>query len=194
MEISRTLSPIDSSVIAGRRMDVLEGGSAETHVDFIESIRDCFETAPNRELVNHQVEKFDISEYEVFLGRDDGSVVFNPITQEYIHYVKAPSMENLVISGGGAKGVILPGAIKALEERAEGVSLSPREQLRNIAGSSVGAISAALIATGVSAEELNASLSTIKFKDLLKDSSAVKKFKYPHMSGHRAFCRSLRHI
>nr|WP_235864699.1 patatin-like phospholipase family protein [Pseudomonas costantinii] len=58
-----------------------------------------------------------------------------------------PPVTQLVLSGGGAKGVAYPGAIKALEEN------GALTGVRAISGSSAGAISAALLASGMTADE-----------------------------------------
>jgi len=56
-------------------------------------------------------------------------------------------LRRLVLSGGGAKGVVYPGAIKALEEQGQMV------HIQEVAGSSVGAITAAVIAAGMTADD-----------------------------------------
>jgi NTE family protein len=56
---------------------------------------------------------------------------------------------NGVFKGGGAKGVVYAGALRAAEER--------HIRFRAVAGSSAGAITAALVAAGMSADELEAS-------------------------------------
>ncbi len=54
-------------------------------------------------------------------------------------------LRRLVLSGGGAKGVVYPGAIKALEEQGQ------MAHIREVGGTSVGAITAAVIAAGMDA-------------------------------------------
>ncbi|MBI3237207.1 MAG: patatin-like phospholipase family protein [Chlamydiales bacterium] len=61
-------------------------------------------------------------------------------------------IKNMVISGGGAKGSVLPGAFEVFYRDHPDFM----QNLERIAGSSVGAITAALIATGISLEDLNA--------------------------------------
>jgi NTE family protein len=58
---------------------------------------------------------------------------------------------NGVFKGGGAKGIVYAGALRAAEER--GI------RFRAVAGSSAGAITAALVACGMSADELEAATS-----------------------------------
>lgn len=55
-------------------------------------------------------------------------------------------LHRLVLSGGGAKGVVYPGAIKALEEQGQ------MANIREVGGASVGAITAAVIAAGMDAD------------------------------------------
>lgn len=94
------------------------------------------------------------------------SVTYNTLTKEYTYITEAPPIKNVVISGGGAKGVILPGVFKAFEEnKVEGISF--RDQLENIAGSSVGAMTAALVAAGLPADDLIEALSNEDFMKLL---------------------------
>ncbi len=55
-------------------------------------------------------------------------------------------LRRLVLSGGGAKGVVYPGAIKALEEQGQ------LAHIGEVGGASVGAITAAIIAAGMNAD------------------------------------------
>lgn len=70
-------------------------------------------------------------------------------------------IERVVLSGGGAKGVVYPGAYKALIESGliEGVKI--------FSGASAGAITAAFMAFGVSPETLRSQLFSKDFKELL---------------------------
>ena len=56
--------------------------------------------------------------------------------------------ENLIFKGGGAKGAIYPGAIRALEVK----GVMP--YIKRFAGASAGSLIAALLAAGLSASEL----------------------------------------
>ncbi|MDY0745052.1 patatin-like phospholipase family protein [Paucibacter sp. R3-3] len=58
-----------------------------------------------------------------------------------------PPVKEVTFSGGGGKGVALPGAVKALED--SGVL----KDARKIAGASVGSMTAALVAAGITSEE-----------------------------------------
>jgi len=94
------------------------------------------------------------------------SIIFNPKTKKYTYICPAPAITNLVISGGGAKGVIIPGVIKAFEDHKTDRG-SFRDQLENIAGSSVGALNGCLVAAGMRADKIMEALGKIKFKSLL---------------------------
>ncbi len=94
------------------------------------------------------------------------SIIYTPTDGTYTYISPAPAIKNLVISGGGAKGVILLGAVQAFEEHQEN-GISFKEQLEVIAGSSVGALTASLLAAGITAEELIKATSSENFKALL---------------------------
>lgn len=74
--------------------------------------------------------------------------------------VRRPPIQQLVFSGGGAKGAAYPGVIKALEER--GVL----ETVNEVSGASIGAVIAAYVASGMSADEIR-ELSNKDYKALL---------------------------
>ncbi len=61
-----------------------------------------------------------------------------------------PPIKQIVISGGGAKGAVLPGAFRALLKDSPDLI----ENTEHLFGSSVGALFAALVATGISREGL----------------------------------------
>lgn len=67
--------------------------------------------------------------------------------------------KNLVLEGGGVRGIAYVGAIQALEEN------DLLKDIENIAGTSVGAISAAFICTGFTSEELLQELSSLKLQE-----------------------------
>ena len=58
-----------------------------------------------------------------------------------------PPVREITFSGGGAKGAALPGALKALEE--SGIL----KDAKKISGASVGSMTAALVAAGITADE-----------------------------------------
>src|SRR2546427_11861073 len=63
---------------------------------------------------------------------------------------------DLVLEGGGVKGIALVGAISVLEERGYG--------FRRVAGTSAGAIVAALAAAGMRAPDLSAVMGTVDYR------------------------------
>lgn len=73
--------------------------------------------------------------------------------------------ECLVFKGGGAKGSIYPGAVRALEDA--GVMC----HIKRFAGASAGALVAALLAAGLSADQLFLELATTDLQPLVLDSS-----------------------
>jgi len=75
--------------------------------------------------------------------------LYNPkITQTNVED-KTTTPESLVFSGGGIKGLAYVGAIKALEEK------QLFQNVKRFAGASAGAITAALLAIGMGADELD---------------------------------------
>jgi NTE family protein len=66
---------------------------------------------------------------------------------------------DLVLEGGGVKGIALAGALSVLEERGY--------EAQNLAGASAGAIAATLYTAGYSAEELHHELARIPFREFL---------------------------
>lgn len=74
-------------------------------------------------------------------------------------------IKRLVFSGGGARGVVYSGAYAALEET--GVF----QDVEDIAGSSAGAITAALLAVGLSPEKFQHTLKQTDFSQLLGKTS-----------------------
>ena len=76
--------------------------------------------------------------------------------------------ECLVFKGGGAKGAIYPGALKALED----AGVMP--YIKRVAGASAGAVTAALIAIGLSAEQLYIELATVDLFRLVVDQGDKK--------------------
>lgn len=83
---------------------------------------------------------------------DSESYILRDESGKYVYFAKAPPIKNIVFSGGGAKGVVYPGVIQALEEHKEANNVSMRQQIDVVAGSSIGALTAALFAGGMSAD------------------------------------------
>jgi predicted acylesterase/phospholipase RssA len=83
------------------------------------------------------------------------------------------SVENLAFKGGGVLGVAYVGALKALEEYRLAGNLKDKNgnvitvygDVKRVAGTSAGAICAALVALGKNAEELDTIMDKMKFSD-----------------------------
>lgn len=75
---------------------------------------------------------------------------------------KRPPIENLVLEGGGVKGLVYGGALKEMDNN------NQLSKLKRVAGSSAGGIAATLLAVGYSPDELMDILANkIDFKQLL---------------------------
>lgn len=94
------------------------------------------------------------------------SIVYNAASKQYTLIAPAPPIKNIAIAGGGAKGVILTGVVEAFDTYKTSAGTF-REQIENIAGSSIGAITAALIASGMSAERFIEVTHNTDFKKML---------------------------
>ena len=81
--------------------------------------------------------------------------------------VSPPPPSHLVLSGGGAKGIAFPGMVQALEDgkKLQGVKV--------ISGSSAGAISATLLASGMGAKAFGALSNSIDLPSLLNSKDPV---------------------
>ncbi len=81
--------------------------------------------------------------------------------------LSAPPVTSLVLSGGGAKGIAFSGVVQALEDAAklQGIQL--------VCGSSAGAISAALLASGMGAAVFDKLSDSIDLPSLLNSKDAV---------------------
>lgn len=75
--------------------------------------------------------------------------------------------ENLVIEGGGAKGVCIGGTLKALN------NYGILQKIKRYAGTSAGALVATMLAVGYTYEELNKLLLEFHMPDLLDDSFGI---------------------
>jgi NTE family protein len=91
--------------------------------------------------------------------------LYNPRITETNAEDKVTSPECLVFSGGGIKGLAYVGAIKALEEK------KLFQKVKRFAGASAGAITAALLAIGMSADELDEQMSSVDFATFLGKSN-----------------------
>lgn len=73
-------------------------------------------------------------------------------------------MKNLVLEGGGVKGVAFCGGIKALEDE------NQLQNIKNMIGSSAGAICVGLLAVGYSPAELDVIMKNLNFEEFTDDS------------------------
>jgi hypothetical protein len=74
-------------------------------------------------------------------------------------------IKNMILSGAGAKGVAYPGALRALSER------GMMSSVRNVVGSSAGALMGAMIAAGIDEKELTRFSNEVDFMDLIRKES-----------------------
>ncbi|WP_339415298.1 MULTISPECIES: patatin-like phospholipase family protein [unclassified Pseudomonas] len=81
--------------------------------------------------------------------------------------LSAPPVTSLVLSGGGAKGIAFSGVVQALEGAGQ------LQGIQSTSGSSAGAISAALIASGMRAAAFDRLSDSINLPSLLNSSDAV---------------------
>ena len=111
------------------------------------------------------------------LKRLAGSAQFNdkPSTLKVIHELIGDDLKrcytNLVLQGGGPKGIAYIGAIKVLEENL-GKGLP---HIRRVAGTSAGAITAVALALGLSHDEILKELTEKKITDFIEGSFDPKK-------------------
>lgn len=95
------------------------------------------------------------------LRTDEVQLFISPEKNHFVYFAKAAPIVNIVFSGGGAKGIYYPGVVAAIEEE-KGM----REKIEAVAGSSVGAATAAFFAVGMSADKFKAS-GKVNFESLL---------------------------
>ncbi|WP_460133331.1 patatin-like phospholipase family protein [Pseudomonas sp. S1_E04] len=81
--------------------------------------------------------------------------------------VSPPPLSHLVLSGGGAKGIAFAGMVQALEDT------SKLAGIKVISGSSAGAISAMLLASGMGAKAFGALSNTLDLPSLLNSQDPV---------------------
>lgn len=117
---------------------------------------------PSRQTIDKEVKAAlvkDVGPRKLSLYRyNDGRVEVN---------VSPPPPSHLVLSGGGAKGIAFPGVVHALEDgrKLQGVKV--------ISGSSAGAISATLLASGMGAEAFGTLSNNIDLPSLLNSKDPV---------------------
>jgi predicted acylesterase/phospholipase RssA len=106
-----------------------------------------------------------------------------------IHIRQAPKIENLVLSGGGVRGLIDIGAIKALEKYGLLSSIS------KIAGTSVGALIGAAVSFGMNSQQIESLMESLNFKSLLgaKTGGFIKRDGLPLLHFVDAFIKDAIH-
>lgn len=88
---------------------------------------------------------------------------------EKLREVQAQEIDFLAFSGGGAKGVIYAGVVEALEHE------KILHNIKAVAGSSAGAITAACVATGITSEAFTEISGTTNMKGLLGKGFLINK-------------------
>lgn len=71
-------------------------------------------------------------------------------------------IKHLVLAGGGAKGALYPGALTALEH------IDVLKNIQTVAGSSAGALTSAMLAVGLTPDEIDEQFKSKSFADFLK--------------------------
>lgn len=84
-----------------------------------------------------------------FGENQEKTLIYDTLSGWYTFITPTLPIKNLVISGGGAKGIYLGGVVKALQE--EGTL----KNIDYIAGTSIGSITAAFLAAGMTSEEIS---------------------------------------
>lgn len=92
---------------------------------------------------------------------------------DYLRTLQQLTIERVVCSGGGAKGVVYPGAYQALYET--GVF----QNVKHVAGASAGAITATFMAIGMPPAMLRTQLLHTEFSSLMGDTVSVVKTSKP---------------
>lgn len=94
------------------------------------------------------------------LRNGEVQLLISPEKNQFVYFAKAAPIVNIVFSGGGAKGIYYPGVVASIVE--EGI----RENIEAVAGSSVGAATAAFFAFNMSVDKFKAS-GKVNFETLL---------------------------
>lgn len=81
--------------------------------------------------------------------------------------LSSPPISQLVLSGGGAKGIAYPGVVQALEDK------NALKDIRSISGSSAGGISAALLASGMGAKAFDTLSDSLELPKLMNSKHAI---------------------
>lgn len=119
-------------------------------------------TSNNRSLIERDKEMH-------VLNHNLGIYEYNKERNKHLYYVKPPKIRYLVISGGGAKGVMLPGVLKILENYYPDSDIDQTliEGLYGVVGASVGAMTQGLLAAGITAQELKKAANAAGGKKIL---------------------------
>lgn len=86
-----------------------------------------------------------------------------------VYTAPPPPVREITFSGGGAKGAALPGAVKSLEE--SGVL----KETKKVAGASVGSMTAALVAAGITSDEFTEVANAQSTTDVITEGSGGTK-------------------
>jgi predicted acylesterase/phospholipase RssA len=90
----------------------------------------------------------------------------------------APKIANLVLSGGGMKGQAYVPVVKTLE------NTGIRKDLKHIAGTSAGALTAACIATGMKADDYAGLVTSLDMVDQMRASGGTQRRGKPSRNGY----------
>ena len=106
---------------------------------------------------------------------DNPGGAYLPKVERLLVVRAAPPIENLVLRGGGAKGIGNPPALRALE------NLGRLSELKKVVGTSAGALTAVCLASGMSAQSFQR-LSNDTDMQALKSSPSGFKQRYPEVA------------
>jgi NTE family protein len=99
--------------------------------------------------------------------------------------VKQPPIKNLVFEGGGPKGLVYVGAIKVLEKN----GILPK--IRNVGGSSAGAMTALAVGLGYSANEIEGIVNKVDLAKFLDTTEQEPKALFPLLQKTQGALRNL---
>lgn len=126
----------------------------QTKTTLIEAM-DTWRRKENEQKIEQKFElKKECANNEIIISEDDRNII--------VHYY-----ENIVFEGGGMKGIAFGGALKCMED------YGLMQKIKRYAGSSAGAIVAALIAVGYTGDEIIKLMSDTDFTQFKDDSWGV---------------------
>lgn len=108
-----------------------------------------------------------------YLYFEDGYLSFDVKKQRFNVVLEAPPIKNLVLAGGGPRGIAYPGVLQALEETRVSHCVGSQtfmQQLDALSGASIGAVLAAHAACGMRSRELKKQVPDLDFEKLLGNS------------------------